>query len=235
VNSAVKLAPSILAADYRRLGEQVREAEAAGADYIHVDVMDGHFVPNISIGSVIVQAVRGVTALPLDVHLMIEGPERHIEAFARAGADILTVHPEASPHLHRVVEMIKGFGARPGVALNPATSLSTVEDVLADVDLVLIMSVDPGFGGQEFIEGVLPKLRRLRRLLDEARSPVEIEIDGGITAETAPRCVEAGARVLVAGTAIFNEKASVAETMAHLRQSVAGAQRKSSGVRAREV
>ena len=223
MSNVIKLAPSILAADYRRLGEQVREAEAAGADYIHVDVMDGHFVPNISIGSVIVQAVRGVTALPLDVHLMIEEPERHIEAFARAGADILTVHPEASPHIHRVVEMIRRVGARPGVALNPGTPLSMIEDVLADVDLVLIMSVDPGFGGQEFIEEVLPKLRRLRRLLDDAGSAVEVEIDGGITAETAPRSVQAGARVLVAGTAVFNEKGSIAENMARLRKSVEGA------------
>jgi len=220
MSNVIKLAPSILAADYRRLGEQVREAEAAGADYIHVDVMDGHFVPNISIGSVIVQAVRGVTALPLDVHLMIEEPERHIEAFARAGADILTVHPEASPHIHRVVEMIRRVGARPGVALNPGTPLSMIEDVLADVDLVLIMSVDPGFGGQEFIEEVLPKLRRLRRLLDDAGSAVEVEIDGGITAETAPRCVAAGARVLVAGTAVFKEKGSIAENMARLRGAI---------------
>ncbi|MGD0765135.1 MAG: ribulose-phosphate 3-epimerase [Dehalococcoidia bacterium] len=219
----IKVAPSILSADYLRLGEQVREAEAAGADYIHVDVMDGHFVPNISIGSVIVQAVRGVTALPLDVHLMIEEPERHVETFARAGADILTVHPEASPHIHRVVEMIRRLGARPGVALNPGTPLSMLEDVLADVDLVLIMSVDPGFGGQEFIEEVLPKLRRLRRLLDDAGSAVEVEIDGGITAETAPRSVQAGARVLVAGTAIFNQKASIAENMARLRKSIEGA------------
>ena len=171
----------------------------------------------------IVQAVRGVTALPLDVHLMIEEPERHIEAFARAGADILTVHPEASPHIHRVVEMIRRVGARPGVALNPGTPLSMIEDVLADVDLVLIMSVDPGFGGQEFIEEVLPKLRRLRRLLDDAGSAVEVEIDGGITAETAPRSVQAGARVLVAGTAVFNEKGSIAENMARLRKSVEGA------------
>ena len=223
MSNVIKLAPSILAADYRRLGEQVREAEAAGADYIHVDVMDGHFVPNISIGSVIVQAVRGVTALPLDVHLMVEEPERHIEAFARAGADILTVHPEASPHIHRVVEMIRRVGARPGVALNPGTPLSMIEDVLADVDLVLIMSVDPGFGGQEFIEEVLPKLRRLRRLLDDAGSAVEVEIDGGITAETAPRSVQAGARVLVAGTAVFKDKGSIAENMGRLRKSVEGA------------
>jgi len=218
-SSPVKIAPSILSADYLRLGEQVREAEAAGADYIHVDVMDGHFVPNITIGPVVVEAVRRETDLPLDVHLMIEEPERHVEAFAKAGASILTVHPEATLQLHRTIEMIRRLGVRPGVALNPGTSASLVEDVLADVDLVLVMSVDPGFGGQEFIEGVLPKVRRLRGLLDGAGLSGELEIDGGITPETAPRCVEAGVRVLVAGTAIFNEKASVAESIARLRES----------------
>ncbi|HUS83107.1 MAG TPA: ribulose-phosphate 3-epimerase [Dehalococcoidia bacterium] len=219
MSSPVKIAPSILSADYLRLGEQVREAEAAGADYIHVDVMDGHFVPNITIGPVIVEAVRRQTALPLDVHLMIEEPERHVEAFAQAGASILTVHPEATQQLHRTIQMIRRHGVRPGVVLNPGTSVSLVEDVLGDVDLVLVMSVDPGFGGQEFIEHVLPKVRRLRRLLDEAGLGGELEIDGGITVETAPRCVEAGARVLVAGTAIFNERASVAESIARLRES----------------
>ncbi len=219
MSSIIKLAPSILAADFARLGEQVREAEAAGADYIHVDVMDGHFVPNITVGPLVVKAVRGVTRLPLDVHLMIEEPERHIDAFAAAGADILVIHPEVSPHLHRVIEQIKGHGLRAGVALNPATPLAAIEEVLAEVDLALIMSVDPGFGGQEFIEDVLPKVRRLRRLLDERGLAVEIEIDGGITPETAPRCVEAGVRVLVAGTAIFNKKGSVADNMARLRES----------------
>jgi len=219
MTSAVKIAPSILSADYLRLGEQVREAEAAGADYIHVDVMDGRFVPNITIGPVIVEAVRRQTRLPLDVHLMIEEPERHVEAFAKAGAAILTVHPEATLQLHRTIETIRRLGVRPGVSLNPGTSVSLVEDVLSDVELVLVMSVDPGFGGQEFIEGVLPKVRRLRRLLDEAGLPAELEIDGGITPETASRCVEAGARVLVAGTAIFNDKASVAESIARLRES----------------
>ncbi len=215
----IKLAPSILAADFARLGEQVREAEAAGADYIHVDVMDGHFVPNITVGPLVVKAVRAVTRLPLDVHLMIEEPERHIDAFAVAGADILVIHPEVSPHLHRVIEQIKGHGLRVGVALNPATPLAAIEEVLAEVDLALIMSVDPGFGGQEFIEDVLPKVRRLRRLLDEQGLAVELEIDGGITPDTAPRCVEAGVRVLVAGTAIFNNKGSVADNMARLRES----------------
>jgi ribulose-phosphate 3-epimerase len=219
MSSLVKIAPSILSADYLRLGEQVREAEAAGADYIHVDVMDGHFVPNITIGPVVVEAIRRQTRLPLDVHLMIEEPERHVEAFAKAGASILTVHPEATLQLHRTLEAIRRLGVKPGVALNPGTSVSLVEDVLADVGLVLVMSVDPGFGGQEFIEGVLPKVRRLRALLDGASLAAELEIDGGITPETAPRCVEAGARVFVAGTAVFNEKASIAESIARLRES----------------
>ncbi len=218
MSSAIKIAPSILSADYLRLGEQVREAEAAGADYIHVDVMDGHFVPNITIGPVVVEAVRQETKLPLDVHLMIEEPERIIESFAKAGASILTVHPEATLQLHRTIESVRRLGVRAGVALNPGTSLSVVEDVLADVDLVLVMSVDPGFGGQGFIEGVLPKLRRLRALLDQSKLAAELEVDGGISPETAPRSVEAGARVLVAGTAIFNAKASVEECVRRLRE-----------------
>ncbi|MGA2285925.1 MAG: ribulose-phosphate 3-epimerase [Dehalococcoidia bacterium] len=218
----IKIAPSILSADYLRLGEQVREAEAAAADYIHVDVMDGHFVPNLTIGPVVVEAIRRATRLPLDVHLMIEEPERHIEAFAKAGASFLTVHPEATQQLHRTIASIRKLGAGPGVALNPGTPVSLVEDVLADVDLVLVMSVDPGFGGQEFIEHVLPKARRLRKLLDERSLSAELEIDGGISVETAPRCVAAGVRVLVAGTAVFKEKRSVAESVAALRRSVAG-------------
>ena len=215
----IKLAPSILAADFARLGEQVREVEAAGADYIHVDVMDGHFVPNITIGPVVVKALRGATRLPLNVHLMIDEPERYIDAFAAAGADGLVVHPEAGSQLHRAIEQIRGHGIRVGVAINPGTPLSAIEEVLPEVDMALIMSVDPGFGGQEFIEDVLPKVRRLRRLLDERGLAAEVAIDGGITPETAPRCVEAGVRVLVAGTAIFNERASIAENMARLRES----------------
>jgi ribulose-phosphate 3-epimerase len=220
VSKTVKIAPSILAADYTRLGEQLQAAEAAGADYIHVDVMDGRFVPNITIGPLIVRAARRATGLPLDVHLMIEEPERHIDAFAKAGADILTVHPEATPHVHRALEQIKRLNMLAGIALNPGTPVAAAEEVLAEVDLVLVMSVDPGFGGQEFIAGVLPKVRRLRRLLDEKQLRAELEMDGGITAETAPACVEAGARVLVAGTAVFNEKASVAESIRRLRESI---------------
>lgn len=219
MSGIIKIAPSLLAADFTRLGEQVRAAEQAGADYIHIDVMDGRFVPNITMGPLVVKAVRRATTLPLDVHLMIEEPERHIEAFAAAGADFLTVHPEATPHLHRAVERIRELGVRPGAVLNPATPLSAVEEVLSEIDLVLVMSVDPGFGGQEFIDGVLPKVSRLRRLIDERGLGVELEMDGGITTETAPRCVASGACVLVAGTAIFNEEATVTDNLARLRDS----------------
>jgi ribulose-phosphate 3-epimerase len=223
--NGIKLAPSVLAADYTRLGEQVREAAAAGADYIHVDVMDGRFVPNISVGPLVVEALRRVTELPLDVHLMIEEPERHIQAFAQAGANILTVHPEASPHVHRLVQMIKGLGLRSGVALNPASPLALIEEVLAEVDLVLLMTVNPGWGGQEFLHSVLPKMRRLRRLLDEQGLAAELEVDGGITAETVPLVVEAGARVLVAGSAVFQHADGVAKAMERIRQSVTRAGR----------
>jgi ribulose-phosphate 3-epimerase len=216
----IKLAPSILAADYTRLGEQVREAAAAGADYIHVDVMDGRFVPNITVGPLVVEALRRVTDLPLTVHLMIVEPERHIEAFAQAGASILTVHPEASPHLHRLVQMTKGLGVRSGVALNPASPLALIEEVLADVDLVLVMTVNPGWGGQLFLHSVLPKIRRLRRMLDEQGLAAELAVDGGISAETAPLVVEAGARVLVAGSAVFRHREGVARAMALIKESV---------------
>ncbi|MDI6857346.1 MAG: ribulose-phosphate 3-epimerase [Dehalococcoidia bacterium] len=220
MTATIKIAPSILAADYTRLGEQLQAAEAAGADYIHVDVMDGRFVPNITIGPLIVRAARRATGLPLDVHLMIEEPERHIDAFADAGADILTVHPEATPHVHRALEQIRRRNVKAGIALNPGTPVAAAEEMLAELDLVLVMSVDPGFGGQEFIAGVLPKVRRLRRLLDEQGLRAELEMDGGITVDTAPACVEAGARVLVAGTAVFNEKSTVEENIKRLRESV---------------
>jgi len=217
----VKIAPSILSADFARLGEQVAEAEAAGADYIHIDVMDGHFVPNITVGPLVVEAVRRTTRLPLDVHLMIEAPERYIARFAKAGADILTVHVEACPHLHRVVQQIKGLGVKAGVSLNPATPLASLEEILGDVDLVLVMTVNPGFGGQEFIAGMLSKIRRLRRMLDERGLKCELEVDGGINAETAPEVVAAGANVLVAGQAIFGAEEGVAEAMRRIRESVA--------------
>jgi len=223
--NGIKMAPSVLAADYARLGEQVREVAGVGADYIHVDVMDGRFVPNISVGPLVVEALRRVTDLPLDVHLMIEEPERHIEAFAKAGASILTVHPEASSHLHRLVQMIKGLDVRSGVALNPASPLCLIEEVLAEVDLVLLMTVNPGWGGQAFLHSVLPKMRRLRRMLDEQGLAAELEVDGGISAETAPLVVEAGARVLVAGSAVFQQADGVAAAMERIRQSVARAGR----------
>jgi len=203
------------------LGEQVAEAEAASADYIHIDVMDGHFVPNITVGPLVVEAVRRTTRLPLDVHLMIEAPERYIARFADAGADILTVHVEACPHLHRVVQQIKGLGVKAGVSLNPATPLGSLEEILGGVDLVLVMTVNPGFGGQEFIAGMLSKIRRLRRMLDERGLKCELEVDGGINAETAPEVVAAGANVLVAGQAIFGAEEGVAEAMRRIRESVA--------------
>ncbi|MCX5995397.1 MAG: ribulose-phosphate 3-epimerase [Chloroflexi bacterium] len=202
----IKLAPSILSADFGRLGEQVIEATKAGADYIHVDVMDGHFVPNITVGPLVVAAIRPYTHLPLDVHLMIESPEKYIQQFAQAGANIITVHVEVCPHLHRVVESIKELGVKAGVSLNPSTPLTTVDEVLSALDLVLLMSVNPGFGGQQFIEGTVGKIARLRNRLDELGLAAELEVDGGINAEIAPRVAKAGARVLVAGAAVFNKK-----------------------------
>lgn len=202
----VKIAPSILSADFSKLGEEIREVEQGGADYIHVDVMDGHFVPNITIGPLVVQAIRPHTRLPLDVHLMIEAPDRYIPEFAKQGADIITVHQEACTHLHRSIHLIKEHGAKAGVVLNPATPIVTIEHVLEDLDMVLLMTVNPGFGGQKFISSVLPKIRQLRQLLDErGLLQVDIEVDGGVTAETARWVIEAGANVLVAGNAIYNQ------------------------------
>jgi ribulose-phosphate 3-epimerase len=216
----IKLAPSILSADFGRLAEQVAEATRAGADYIHVDVMDGHFVPNITIGPLVVAAIRPHTTLPLDVHLMIESPEKYIQQFAQAGANIITVHVEVCPHLHRVVESIKELGVKAGVSLNPSTPLTTVDEVLPALDLVLLMSVNPGFGGQQFIEGTVGKIARLRRRLDELGLAVELEVDGGINAEIAPRVAKAGARVLVAGAAVFNNKESVSQTLGRFRKNL---------------
>jgi ribulose-phosphate 3-epimerase len=217
-----KLAPSILSADFGRLGEQVAEAVEAGADYIHVDIMDGQFVPNITIGPPVVAAIRRCTRLPLDVHLMIESPEQYIPQFVEAGADILTVHVETCPHLHRMLQSIRELGVRAGVTLNPSTHLSAIDEVLPLADLVLVMSVNPGFGGQKFIESSVDKVARLRRRLDELGLLAELEVDGGVTAENAPRVVEAGADVLVAGAAVFNEKESVSQAMGRIRDSLRG-------------
>ncbi len=198
-----RIAPSILSADFSRLGEEVRRITEAGADYVHVDVMDGHFVPNITFGPQVMKAVRGASDLPFDVHLMISPADPYIEAFVDAGADILTVHPEAGPHVHRTLQLIKSFGRRAGISLNPGTPVSAVENLLDLADLVLVMTVNPGFGGQKFIEGQLRKIETLRRLIDQTGRTIDLEVDGGVNAETAPRAIAAGADVLVAGTAVF--------------------------------
>ena len=220
----VRLAPSILSADFARLGEEVRAITAAGADYIHVDVMDGHFVPNLTIGPAVVRALRPHSALPFDVHLMIAPVDPYIEEFATAGADIITVHPEAGPHLHRTLQLIKSLGKRAGVALNPATPAAAVEHVLDIVDLVLVMSVNPGFGGQSFIGAQLEKLSALRRRLDSLARTVDLEVDGGINGETTAAAVAAGADVLVAGSASFaGGPACYAANLQRLRAAACGA------------
>ncbi|MBM7552807.1 ribulose-phosphate 3-epimerase [Thalassobacillus pellis] len=200
-----KIAPSILSADFSRLGEEINDVVKGGADYIHVDVMDGHFVPNITIGPLIVDAIRPFTDLPLDVHLMIENPDQYIEAFAKAGADYLSVHQEACPHLHRTIQLIKSHGVKAGVVLNPATPAEAVKPILPDVDLVLVMTVNPGFGGQSFINSTVPKIRQLADWKNEMGLSYEIEVDGGVNEETAVICKEAGADVLVAGSAVFKK------------------------------
>ena len=202
---SIKIAPSILSADFSRLGDEVRRAEEAGADMIHLDIMDGHFVPNLTFGPLIVKAIRDHTKLPFYVHLMVERPEDYIEKVVEAGGDLIIVHVEACIHLQRVLSMIRDFGVKSGVALNPATPLTTIEYVLDDLDLILIMSVNPGFGGQEFIPSTLPKIRRARRKLVKRGLEMEIAVDGGVNVETAPKIVEAGADVLVAGTAVFGK------------------------------
>jgi ribulose-phosphate 3-epimerase len=222
--TTVKILPSILSADFRYLGQQIEEVAQAGADAIHVDVMDGRFVPNITIGPLVVEAARKSTTLPLDVHLMIVEPERYLADFAHAGADIILVHQETCPHLHRTIEQIKQLGKKAGVVLNPSTPISTLEEILPVVDQVLIMSVNPGFGGQSFIESSVDKVRRLRHMLDEYKSHAQIEIDGGIDINTAPRVVTAGATLLVAGSAVFHAPGGAGDGVRRLRESVQNAE-----------
>lgn len=201
--SQVRIAPSILSADFARLGEEVSAIVDGGADFIHIDVMDGHFVPNLTIGPLVVNAIRKVTTKPFDVHLMISPVDAFINEFRRAGADILTVHPEAGHHLHRTIQLIKASGAKAGVALNPATPVSAIESVIDDLDLILIMSVNPGFGGQKFISSQLRKIEKIRAMIDKTGREIMLEVDGGVNADTAPAVISAGANVLVAGSAVF--------------------------------
>ena len=217
---AVKLAPSILAADFARLGQQVAEAEEAGADRIHVDVMDGHFVPNLSMGAPIVQSLRRVTRLPLEIHLMVTDPDFFLDEFVEAGADSFLVHWEGNANLHRTVQRIKALGKPAGVVINPATPAAVLEEILQDIDQALIMTVNPGFGHQHFVPTTVPKIRRIRQMIEQVKSGCDVEVDGGIDAKTAPLAVAAGANVLVAGTAIFGETEGVAAAMEHLRAAI---------------
>ncbi|HLG27312.1 MAG TPA: ribulose-phosphate 3-epimerase [Paenisporosarcina sp.] len=202
----IKIAPSILAANFSKLADEVKEVEQAGAQLIHIDVMDGHFVPNITMGPIVVEALRPLTKLPLDVHLMIENPDDFIESFAKAGADYITVHVEACPHLHRTIQLIRSFGVKPGVVLNPHTPIESIQHVLEDIDMVLFMTVNPGFGGQKFIHSVVPKIKQLADIIKEKDLAIEIEIDGGINAETIIPCAQAGATIFVAGSAIYSKE-----------------------------
>ena len=218
MQQAVRIAPSILSADFARLGEEIRALDAAGADFIHVDVMDGHFVPNLTIGPLVVKALRSHTKLPFDVHLMIAPADPYLDAFAEAGADILTVHPEAGPHLHRTIQRIKALGLRAGVSLNPATPAKMLDYVLDDIDLVLVMSVNPGFGGQSFITGQLRKIEAIRKAIDKTGRTIDLEVNGGIDPATAVQAIAAGADLLVAGTATFRGGAGeYAANIARLR------------------
>jgi ribulose-phosphate 3-epimerase len=218
----VKIAPSVLAADFLQLGAQVKEAEQAGADRFHLDVMDGRFVPNISFGFPIVEAVRRATAQPIEAHLMIVEPDRYVEGFAQAGADTIIVHQEVAPHLDRLIAQIKQLGKRAGVALNPSTPVLVLEEVVEQLDMVLLMTVNPGFGGQRFIPYTLNKMRQVRQLLDRRNPQCEVEVDGGIDPQTAPQAVKAGANVLVAGSAIFGASEGIGKALHRLQASVSG-------------
>ncbi|HEX6593891.1 MAG TPA: ribulose-phosphate 3-epimerase [Bacillota bacterium] len=217
----VKIAPSILSADFSKLGQEIKDVEKGGAHYIHVDVMDGHFVPNITIGPLIVEAIRPVTSLPLDVHLMIENPDQYVQMFAEAGASIITVHQETCPHLHRTIQTIKNAGVKAGVTINPATPVEMIKHILQHIDLVLLMSVNPGFGGQSFIPETVEKIRQLANLRKERGLSFEIEVDGGVNVDTAKQCTDAGADVLVAGSAIFNkgDREQAIQNIIHATQS----------------
>ena len=216
----IGLVPSILSADFTRLGDQVREADAAGAERIQIDVMDGHFVPNITMGPLIVEAVRRCTKLTLEAHLMIANPQQYIEDFAKAGADVIIVHQEVSPHLHRIIQQIKSAGKQAAVALTPSTPVFMLEDVLSLLDMVLIMTVNPGFGGQDFIPETLPKITRIRQMITQRNLQCDVEVDGGIHEATARQVVQAGANLLVTGSAVFNQRESVAQAMERLRRSI---------------
>lgn len=218
--NSIKIAPSILSADFGRIGEVIKETERAGADYIHVDVMDGEFVPNLTIGPLVVKAIRANTSLPLDVHLMIVKPDRLIPEFIEAGADKITVHREAVDELMPVINLIKGLGAKAGVSINPSTPASSLEDILDHIDLVLAMSVNPGFGGQSFIKNVLPKIKLLRLMIDEKQLSTELEVDGGIKFDNVDRVIHAGADVIVAGSAIYNDNSSIQDSIAKMRESI---------------
>jgi len=216
----IKIAPSILSADFSRLGEQVAEAEAGGADMIHIDIMDGHFVPNLTFGSIVVKSIRNWTSLPFDLHIMMSEPDAFIPEFAKSGADSITVHAEACTHLHKVVQQIKEQGKRASVAISPATPISAVEEILDELDQVLVMTVNPGFGGQAFIESVVPKIARMRALIDERGLKTDLQVDGGISVATANTVAQAGANVLVAGSAVYNKDSTVAESIKRIRDSI---------------
>jgi len=216
----IKIAPSILSADFSRLGDQVAEAEAGGADMIHIDIMDGHFVPNLTFGSIVVKSIRNWTSLPFDLHIMMAEPDAFIPEFAKSGADSITVHAEACTHLHKVVQHIKEEGKRASVAISPATPISAVEEILDELDQVLVMTVNPGFGGQAFIESVVPKIARMRALIDERGLKTDLQVDGGISVATANTVAQAGANVLVAGSAVYNKDSTVAESIKRIRDSI---------------